>query len=116
MQIFKTISLVLAVALTSMSGHGSLAQDFDNGVKAYKNGDFATALKEWRPLAEQGNAAAQFNLALMYDNGTGVPQDYAQAVEWYRRSPAASVTLRWKDSEPFACNRALSIILGPLTL
>jgi hypothetical protein len=31
MQIFKTISLVLAVALTSMSGHGSLAQDFDKG-------------------------------------------------------------------------------------
>ena len=67
MQILKTISLVLAVALTSMSGHGSLAQDFDNGFKAYENGDFATAMKEWRPLAEQGDASAQYNLALKTD-------------------------------------------------
>ena len=86
MQIFKTISLVLAVAFTSMSGHGSLAQDFNKGFKAYANGDFATALKEWRPLAEQGTALVQNNLGLMYANGNGVPQDYAQAVEWYRKA------------------------------
>ena len=86
MQIFKTISLVLAVALTSMSGHGSLAQDFDNGVKAYKNGDFATALKEWRPLAEQGDVKAQTGLSKLYFSGEGVLQDFVEAVKWARKA------------------------------
>jgi uncharacterized protein len=86
MQIFKTISLILTVALTSMSGHSSLAQDFDKGLAAAQSGDFETALKEWRPLAEQGNADAQYNLGWMYSSGTGVPQDYTQAVEWYRKA------------------------------
>ena len=51
---------------------------------AAQSGDFATALKEWKPLAEEGNAVAQNNLGLMYHNGWGVPQDYKEAVYWYR--------------------------------
>ena len=86
MKIFKPISLDLAVAFTSMSGHGALAQDFDKGVAAAQSGDFATALKELQPLAEQGVAAAQAILGLMYDNGNGVPQDHVQAAEWYRKA------------------------------
>jgi glycine/D-amino acid oxidase-like deaminating enzyme len=50
------------------------------GVQAYENGDYATALTEWAPLAEQGNANAQFNLAQMYRRGEGVPQNYKMAV------------------------------------
>ena len=60
--------------------------DFNAGVAAYKQGDYATALREWRPLAKQGNAGAQNNLGVMYSNGRGVPQDYAKAVEWYRKA------------------------------
>ncbi len=52
---------------------------FDEGVAAYHRGDYATALREWRPLAKQGNATAQFFLGVMYEAGDGVPQDYAQA-------------------------------------
>ena len=63
-----------------------MAADFQAGLEAYKRGDYATALKEWRPLAEQGDADAQFNLGVMYDNGRGVTQDYAEAVKWYRRA------------------------------
>ena len=58
--------------------------DFAAGLKAYDTGDFATAMREWRPLAEQGYAIAQFNLGAMYDNGKGVPEDDAEAVKWYR--------------------------------
>ena len=54
----------------------------DEGVAAYDRGDYATALREWRPLAEQGNAKAQYNLGAMYYSGLGVPQDYAEAVKW----------------------------------
>ncbi len=57
---------------------------FNEGVAAFKRGDYATALREWRPLAEQGNSEAQFKLGLMYSKGEGVPQDYAEEVRWYR--------------------------------
>ncbi len=59
---------------------------FDEGVAAYNRGDYATALREFRPLAEQGDAAAQHNLGLMYHIGQGVTQDYAKAVKWYRKA------------------------------
>lgn len=51
------------------------AQDFYKGLSAAQTGDFKTALKEWKPLAEQGDKTAQFNLGIMYHQGTGVPQD-----------------------------------------
>jgi uncharacterized protein len=50
---------------------------------AYESGDYATALREWIPLAEQGNADAQHNLGWMYEEGLGVPQDHKTAVKWY---------------------------------
>src|SRR3977135_3984233 len=62
------------------------AADFSTGLSAYQKGDYETALKEWRPLAEQGEASAQFNLGLMYYEGHGVPQQYGQAAEWFRRA------------------------------
>ena len=59
---------------------------FAEGVTAYKRGDYATAFGEFRPLAEQGNANAQFALGVVYAEGNGVPQDYARAVTWYRKA------------------------------
>jgi len=38
------------------------AQDFDAGLRAAQAGDYETALKEWRPLAEQGDADSQWRL------------------------------------------------------
>ena len=58
--------------------------DFRAGLDAYDRGDYETALAEFRPLAEQGYASAQYNLGVMYDNGLGVPQDYREAAKWYR--------------------------------
>lgn len=59
------------------------ADSFQEGVSAYDKGDYTTALKKFKPLAEQGNADAQYNLGIMYRNGRGVSQDYNQAVRWY---------------------------------
>ena len=73
------IALVLAFNAGSI-----LAQDFQKGFAAYQSGDYVTALQEWRPLAEQGIAKAQYNLGVMYEQGWGVLQDYAEAVKWYR--------------------------------
>lgn len=47
---------------------------------------YATALRLYRPLAEQGNARAQSDLGAMYGKGHGVPQDYTAAVSWYRKA------------------------------
>jgi TPR repeat protein len=57
--------------------------DFQKGIAAYESGDYATALREWKPLAEQGNADAQVHLGGMYTLGKGVPKDYKTAVKWY---------------------------------
>ena len=58
----------------------------EDGMAAYKRGDYGTALKIWRPLAEQGDAKAQVNLGFMNENGQGVPQDFAEAAKWYRKA------------------------------
>ena len=80
----RTICLTLALFLGSV-GTGC-GPDFDKGVAATQSGDFATALGEFRPLAEQGDADAQYNLGVMYEKGKGVPQNYKTAVKWYRLS------------------------------
>ena len=65
-------------------GTPSQSADFDKGRTAYEKGDFEIALKELKPLAEQGDVNAQFYLALMYDDGDGVPEDAKEAVRWYQ--------------------------------
>ena len=56
--------------------------DYGAAVKAYKRGDCAAALREFKPLAEQGHGDAQYGLGALYKTGRGVPQDDAQAVYW----------------------------------
>ena len=55
---------------------------------AYDKGYYEVALKLSRPHADQGNALAQANLGSMYENGLGVPQNYAEAVKWHRLAAA----------------------------
>jgi len=69
--------LILAIFGTANAG------PLEDGEAAYARKDYATALELFRPLAEQGDAQAQYNLGVMYDTGEGVPQDYALAVKWY---------------------------------
>ena len=81
MKIIRVMVLPLLLAV-----HGLAAGGIERGGAAYNQGDYGTALREWRPLAEQGDAGAQLNLGFMYDNGYGVPQDYNEAIKWYRRA------------------------------
>jgi uncharacterized protein len=77
---------LIALALYGVAAAGPLEDAFRDATAAYQRGDYATALRLIRPLAEQGNASAQSNLGAMYANGLGVAQDYAQAVVWYRKA------------------------------
>ena len=76
-------NIFYTIILSFLFSSGVFA-DWEAGVDAYQAGDYKTALKEFRPLAEQGLADAQFNLALMYEHGEGVVQDYKKALKWYR--------------------------------
>jgi len=84
----KTVvsTLMLALTLLAMTGGVGSAQNYNAGFEATQIGDFETALREWRPLAEQGNVSAQYNLGYMYGKGMGVTQDFAKSAKWYRKS------------------------------
>jgi TPR repeat protein len=77
----KVRAATLALVLMPVATFG---QDFAAGLAAAQRGDFTTALQEWQPLAEAGSSTAQYNLAIMYANGEGVPQDDGEAARWYR--------------------------------
>lgn len=94
-------SLVLGIALLVGGSGICLAQDLDAGVAAYGRGDYATAYREFRVLAAQGNAEAQHNLGLMYESGRGVTQDYREAVRWYRLSAEQSAKLNDREAQDF---------------
>jgi hypothetical protein len=54
------------------------------GITAYQHGDFAAALQLFQPLAEDGDASAQCNLGVLYEQGRGVAQNYREAMRWFR--------------------------------
>lgn len=70
------VVIALATALTSFRA------EVESGMSAYDAGDYETAYQEWLPLAEEGSAAAQFNLSLLYRYGNGRPVDSKTAAEW----------------------------------
>ena len=73
--------VVLAVAVTPVA---AVSGPFEDVNDAFERGDYKTAVWLLRPLAEQGLAAAQYNLGVIYDKGQGVPEDNAEALKWYR--------------------------------
>ena len=76
-------AIILILSFAAPMAAGPL-EDIDAADAAYAKGDYATALRLLRPLADQGDAAAQYNLGVMHANGQGVPQNYAEAAKWYR--------------------------------
>jgi TPR repeat protein len=78
----KFVLFVVVVTL-GLSASQSAEGGFKEGLDSYDRNDYATALKEWKPLAEQGDAGAQYYLGVMYAYGQGVPQDQKTGVKWY---------------------------------
>jgi len=79
----KRFLLILSAAIVlAMPGYSYA--DLQDGLDAIVKGDFKTALKELKPLAEQRNASAAVRLGWMYAEGNGVAQDHKEAVKWYR--------------------------------
>ena len=61
-------------------------QAFQDGMEAYGKGDYKTAMDNWKPVADGGDAAAETNVGLLYSQGKGVKQDYKQALDWYMKA------------------------------
>ncbi len=78
--------LVAFIAAIFLAMAGCAGPNYHKGMKNYKPDDAAAAVKELKPLVEQGNADAQFNFASLYYQGWGVPQDYKEAVKWFRKA------------------------------
>ena len=76
------IILVVFGALLHATGD-SWGASFQKGLIAYNKKDYATAIREWAPLAEQGNTIAQLNLGMMYAQGKGVAQSDSSSVKWF---------------------------------
>jgi TPR repeat protein len=75
--------LMIGLLLTTSLGKVS-AGPLEDGIAAYQRGDFAAALRLFQPLAEQGDASAQSNLGVMYEQGRGVAQNYREAMRLFR--------------------------------
>lgn len=80
-------SAALAAAIMTGGATAALA-DVKTGVDAWAQGDYAKAVTEWRPLAQAGDADAQFNMGQAYKLGRGVPADFDTALDYYRKAAA----------------------------
>ena len=91
MQIFFIIPILLFSFLSSpifgqnfrISSPKGVAADFSRGYNAARDGDYASAVRWYTFAADEGNAAAQYNLGVIYENGSGVAKQYKTAVRWY---------------------------------
>ena len=75
---------ILYTIILSFLFSSSVFADYQAGNDAYMKGDYATALKEYRAAAEQGDARGQNGLGYMYYGGRGVTQDFKEALKWYQ--------------------------------
>ena len=82
----KIICILVLFSVGVFLNCASAGDTFKKGMAAHARRDYATALKQWHPLAEHGYATAQNNLGEMHRESQNVSQDYKEAVEWYRKA------------------------------
>ena len=75
---------ILAVSLAvGLLANSAVADEFSACVRDYNNSQYSLALQPCTAEAERGNLAAQWYLAVMYEYGRGVSQNYSEAIKWY---------------------------------
>ncbi|HJP55142.1 MAG: hypothetical protein QF511_08560 [Rhodospirillales bacterium] len=87
MRVMVSALLFLAAAAVAVSVNvACLAADYMAGMRAYEAKDYETALRELQPLAEAGDALAQYRIGVMYLRAHGAVKDEAEAVRWFREA------------------------------
>ena len=79
----KALGLAAMVATILLSGAAAVAGPWEDGMVAYNRGDYAPAVKLFRPLAQAGSAKAQNAMGVMYRKGEGVARSSAHAFMWF---------------------------------
>ena len=86
MKVLAGFMTMAVTAVVFLGLAGCAPANYQKGMKHYTPNDVVAAVREAKPLAEQGNADAQFNLGSLYYQGRGAPQDYDEAVRWMRKA------------------------------
>ena len=106
---------LLLCFMVMFASNVSWSADFQRGLTAAQNGDFATAAREWIPLAEQGSVAAQFNLGQLYYSGRGVLQDKVYSHMWHNiASSYATLRLKSRRQQIIECSIKEWLVFFPL--
>jgi S1-C subfamily serine protease len=91
----STVALCLGLTILSLSTPPAHAAQtgWDAGEAAFKQGDWATAYRLLKPLADHGDGRAQTRIGDLLWAGYGVAQDRPLAIQWYRKAARQSVPL-----------------------
>jgi len=82
-------ALALTFFIASSGAHAQTqGNELQEGLRAYAQRNYAGALRYWGPLAQRGDAAAQYNIGRLYARGEGVPRDYPEAYKWFTLAAA----------------------------
>src|SRR5438477_2861993 len=84
--IVPALALAVACLIGSEARAGAVDDDFSRGLAAYNSGDYATALRIWRPLAERAEPRSEAGIGFMYHRGLGVAADDREAAVWLERA------------------------------
>lgn len=82
----KRLTVIFLASIVSLLPGQGFADKMSEGMAAYKAGRYKEAAKLWQPLADKGDANAQYNIGLLYRNGQGVKQDDRQALVWFSKA------------------------------
>ena len=80
-----------ALLLANQTAEAHEAHEVRDGISAYRHGSYPQAVEILKPLAHEGDPYAQFAIAVMYDDGLGLPQDFSRAISWYTRAAEAGI-------------------------
>ena len=80
----RSLLVASSILLVVCSLSAPVWADYAAGSRAFEQGDYAMALKEWLPLATAGDAEAQTGIGFMYQTGKGVAHDPKEAAKWFR--------------------------------
>ena len=95
----RKLPILPVLLLTLLVGNPAFSADFQKGLTAARSGDYATALREWKPFSDQGDADAQCNLGQMYADGEGVIQDFVRAHMWFNIAASSGNTNASKNRD-----------------
>ncbi len=88
--VFQNVVAEDALPDSSTEGAGT-SSEFETALSWVEQGEFSKAAEVFKKLAQQGDAEAQHNLAMLYRNGTGVERDVEQSAVWFRRAAEQGV-------------------------